>query len=188
MRTLIIYQQGSDEPLQVVTDFSEIAQILKKIEIGFDQWFAAKPIANEATEAEILSIYQPEIEKLVKSHQIKTVDVVSLRPNNPNAEAMRAKYLQEHTHSDYEIRFFVFGGGLFYVHVADKVYALECVKDDLIVIPPKIKHWFDMSSSPNFTAIRFFRVPEGWVAEFTGDQIADFYPKMEAAEANIFCI
>jgi 1,2-dihydroxy-3-keto-5-methylthiopentene dioxygenase len=29
-----------------------------------------------------------------------------------------------------------------------------------------------MGTRPSFAAIRFFRIPEGWVGNFTGDDIA----------------
>ena len=49
-------------------------------------------------------------------------------------------------------------------------------ENDLISVPAGT-HWFDMGSEPNFTAIRIFDNPEGWVAQFTGDAIADAYPR-----------
>jgi 1,2-dihydroxy-3-keto-5-methylthiopentene dioxygenase len=36
-----------------------------------------------------------------------------------------------------------------------------------------------MGSAPQFTAIRFFDNPAGWVAEFTGDPIADRFPLLD---------
>jgi 1,2-dihydroxy-3-keto-5-methylthiopentene dioxygenase len=36
-----------------------------------------------------------------------------------------------------------------------------------------------MGGAPCFTAIRFFDNPEGWVAQFTGDGIADHYPLLD---------
>jgi len=46
-------------------------------------------------------------------------------------------------------------------------------------VPAGTKHWFDMGSAPQFTAIRFFDNPAGWVAEFTGDPIADRFPLLD---------
>ena len=44
-------------------------------------------------------------------------------------------------------------------------------------MPAGTKHWFDMGASPSFTAVRLFTNPEGWVAQFTGDEIAELFPK-----------
>lgn len=35
-----------------------------------------------------------------------------------------------------------------------------------------------MSARPSFTAIRLFINPDGWIAHFTGDDIADRFPRM----------
>ncbi len=53
-----------------------------------------------------------------------------------------------------------------------------CEKNDLISVPAHTPHWFDMGSEPNFTAIRIFDNPEGWIAQFTGDDIASAYPRL----------
>jgi 1,2-dihydroxy-3-keto-5-methylthiopentene dioxygenase len=48
--------------------------------------------------------------------------MISVRPDHPDKVALRNKFLAEHTHDDFEARFFVDGHGLFYVHPDDKVY------------------------------------------------------------------
>ena len=36
-----------------------------------------------------------------------------------------------------------------------------------------------MGEEPHFVAIRLFNNPEGWVAQFTGDDIARRFPQLE---------
>jgi 1,2-dihydroxy-3-keto-5-methylthiopentene dioxygenase len=36
-----------------------------------------------------------------------------------------------------------------------------------------------MGPAPRFTALRLFNNPEGWVANFTGSDIADRHPRFE---------
>ncbi|MGP6794355.1 hypothetical protein ACTZN4_13815, partial [Klebsiella pneumoniae] len=87
-------------------------------------------------------------------------------------------HLNEHTHGEDEVRFFVEGAGLFCLHIGDEVFQVLCEKNDLISVPAHTPHWFDMGSEPNFTAIRIFDNPEGWIAQFTGDDIASAYPRL----------
>ena len=94
---------------------------------------------------------------------------------------LRDKFLHEHTHSDFEVRFFVDGEGLFYIRKNSRVYAILCNRGDLISVPANTKHWFDMGPRPYFKAVRLFTTPEGWVANFTGDKIADRFPRLENA-------
>ena len=82
-------------------------------------------------------------------------------------------------HSEDEVRFFVRGQGLFYLHFGDQVYAVLCQKNDLISVPDGTRHWFDMGPEPAFACIRLFTNPEGWVADFTGEDIASRLPRYE---------
>lgn len=78
--------------------------------------------------------------------------------------------------------FFVRGQGLFYLHLGDQVFAVMCQKNDLISVPHGTRHWFDMGPEPAFTCIRLFTNPEGWVADFTGENISSRLPRYESLE------
>jgi len=105
-----------------------------------------------------------------------SADVISLTPEHPQKDAMRAKFLQEHTHTEDEIRFFVRGGGNFVLHVDGKVWDARCEQGDLISVPGGAKHWFDAGTEPRFTALRVFLDTSGWVPHYTGDDIAARFP------------
>ena len=92
---------------------------------------------------------------------------------------LRKKFLSEHIHTEDEVRFFVDGKGLFSLHIDEKVYEVLCEKGDLISVPAHTKHWFDMGPEPQLVAIRFFNNPEGWVAHYSGNDIADRYSRLE---------
>ena len=156
-----------------------IATELKKIGVTFERWKANKPIEPGASPEEVMDAYRADIDRLVAERGFKTVDVVSIAPNNPQREAMRAKFLDEHTHKEGEVRFFVDGSGLFSLHVGGKVYEVLCEKGDLISVPDNTTHWFDMGPAPEFVAIRFFTNPDGWIGDFTGSDIAQRFPRYE---------
>jgi 1,2-dihydroxy-3-keto-5-methylthiopentene dioxygenase len=92
---------------------------------------------------------------------------------------MRAKFLDEHRHTEDEVRFFVEGSGAFYLHLGAQVHQVICVRGDLISVPANAPHWFDMGPDPAFTAIRFFNNPDGWVAQYSGSGIAARFPTYE---------
>jgi 1,2-dihydroxy-3-keto-5-methylthiopentene dioxygenase len=77
------------------------------------------------------------------------------------------------------VRFFVAGQGLFSLHVGGRVYQVLCTRGDLIGVPAGATHWFDMGPNPPFVAVRLFNNPEGWVARFTGSDIADRFSHLE---------
>ncbi len=159
-----------------------IAEALAGIGVRFEQWEATQAIAPGASQDEVIAAYRADIDRLMDEEGYRTVDVVSLTPDHPDRAALRQKFLSEHTHAEDEVRFFVAGSGLFTLHVGDRVYEILCEKGDLIGVPDGTRHWFDMSESPYFVAIRLFSNPAGWVAEFTGDDIASKFPRMQAGK------
>jgi 1,2-dihydroxy-3-keto-5-methylthiopentene dioxygenase len=152
---------------------------LHSIGVRFEQWNANQPLSNDSGNDDIIAAYRGSIDTLMNEYGFQSVDVVALRPDHADKVALRNKFLSEHTHSDFEVRFFVDGSGLFYIHHEDKVYAVMCEQGDLISVPANAKHWFDMGENPSFKCIRLFTTPEGWVANYTGDKIADNLPKFE---------
>jgi len=180
MSQLTIYAETNPaKPLMSSENFDVIADELGKAGIQIARWNADRELADDADNETIIAAYQSEIDRLVAIGGFKTWDVVSMHPEHPDKDAFRNKFLDEHTHSEDEVRFFVRGHGLFVIHANDKVYSMLCEKDDLILVPANTKHWFDMGPNPAFTAIRLFNNPEGWVAQFTGDKIAADFPLLE---------
>ena len=179
MSTLTIFKQSGAPAVPTTNDFNAIAAALGQVGVQFERWEANQPLAVDADQAAVLSAYQESVDRLNKQYGFKSVDVVSLRPDHPKKDEMRNKFLNEHAHVDFEVRFFVDGSGLFYLHVAEKVYLVLCEKGDLISVPANVKHWFDMGKSPSFKCIRFFTAENGWEAAFTGDDIAKNFPSYD---------
>ena len=166
-------------PLEVHHDHADIARELGKAGIRFEQWQASQPVAPGASQDEVIAAYRADIDQLMAEQGYQAVDVISLTPEHPDRAMLRQKFLSEHTHSEDEVRFFVAGSGQFTLHIGHKVYDILCEQGDLIGVPEGTRHWFDMSESPYFVAIRLFTNKEGWVAQFTGDPIALDFPRMQ---------
>jgi len=175
-RLRIFSEQHPDTVTFESADSEVIARTLETVGIGFEQW-PVRALADDASNDDILDCYRPEIERLVAENGFQSVDVVSIQPGHPEREAMRAKFLNEHSHKEDEVRFFVRGSGLFTLHIEDKVYEILCNAQDLIRVPDGTRHWFDMGPAPYFTAIRFFTEADGWVGYFTGSDIAARFPR-----------
>lgn len=166
---------------ETIHDGDGIAERLKTIGVTFERWQADQEIAQDASQEEILAVYKSSIDKLKAIGGYQSADVISLHAGHPEKQAFRNKFLSEHTHAEDEVRFFVKGKGLFCLHVNNVIYAVLCEQGDLISVPSGITHWFDMGSEPEFTCIRLFTNPEGWVAQFTGSDIARQIPNMDVA-------
>ncbi|MBM7059283.1 acireductone dioxygenase [Pseudomonas sp. UL073] len=180
MSRLTVYHEASPElPNKMLTHVEDIASTLASVGVRFERWQAQAPIAPGASSDEVLAAYRSQIDQLMSERGYITVDVVSMTRDHPQKAEMRAKFLDEHRHGEDEVRFFVAGRGLFTLHIDDHVYAVLCEKNDLISVPAGTRHWFDMGDEPHFVAIRLFNNPEGWVAKFTGEDIAGRFPRLE---------
>jgi 1,2-dihydroxy-3-keto-5-methylthiopentene dioxygenase len=178
--TLRVYDDTNPSvPALETSDGDRIASELSKIGVRFERWAADADLPHGADQDAVIAAYRSSIDKLIDECGYRAVDVIRLERGTPNTEPMRKKFLDEHQHSEDEVRFFVEGRGAFYLHANGRVYQTVCVKGDLISVPAGTKHWFDMGSDPEFTAIRLFTNPEGWVANFTGDAIASGFPKLD---------
>ncbi|MCQ4165387.1 1,2-dihydroxy-3-keto-5-methylthiopentene dioxygenase [Tahibacter harae] len=161
-------------------EHAAIAAELGKVGVRFERWQANADIQPGAAPEAVIAAYRADIDRLMREEGYQTVDVVSLNADHPDKAALRQKFLNEHTHSEDEVRFFVAGRGLFTLHIDDQVYEVLCTQGDLIGVPDSTRHWFDMSEQPYFVAIRLFSNPAGWVANFTGSDIAAQFPRLEA--------
>ncbi len=179
MTTLKIFDE-TGELQSEIRDHDEIAARLDEAGVLLERWQADQPLPPDADPDAILAAYAPQVERLKERYGFQSADVIALTPEHPEREALRAKFLDEHTHSDFEVRFFVRGRGLFYIHTGGAVYGVLCEGGDLISVPAGTRHWFDMGAAPDFQCIRLFTTPEGWVADYTGDPIARRFPRLEA--------
>lgn len=167
------------QPLQVSDRYPVIAELLGHIGVRFERWETRHRLPPIADEAQVFETYRGDIERLVSEYGFQSVDVVSIAPDHPQREALRAKFLDEHSHEEAEVRFFVAGSGLFSLHADGRVYEVLCEEGDLISVPDRMTHWFDMGPRPYFIAIRFFTRPDGWIGHFTGNDIAQRFPRYE---------
>ena len=179
-RLRVFTADDGDNPVLDTSDPKWIGDALKRIGVRYERW----PLRDTAgADADgVLAVYAPEIDRLKAEGGYKSIDMMSLAPDHPERATAREKFLSEHRHSEDEVRFFVAGEGLFTLRTDDdRIHAVLCTAGDLISVPAGMRHWFDMGPDPSFTVIRLFENPDGWVAKFTGDAIADRFPRHERA-------
>ncbi len=155
---------------------AEITRELARVGVELERWRASTELTASATQDDVLAAYRTDVDRLMTRGGYRSADVVRMHPDHPDRDAMRTKFLAEHTHADDEVRFFVEGAGAFYVRDGMHVLKIVAERRDLLRLPAGTRHWFDMGPDPYFAAIRIFTSPEGWVARFTGDRVAERVP------------
>ena len=148
---------------------SEIVQFFNERGIFFDQWDCNVVFDDSASQEEILAAYSKDLNPFMKDGGYQTADVISINSLTENYDAIRSKFLSEHTHSEDEIRFFVDGQGLFWFNLeSEPLFNLLCEKGDLISVPAGTKHWFDAGEkNPFVKTIRIFIDMSGWIPQYT---------------------
>jgi 1,2-dihydroxy-3-keto-5-methylthiopentene dioxygenase len=151
------------------SDPKEILEFFNAKGLYFDQWQCDEVFEDTATQEDILQAYSKDLFPFMENGGYQTADVISINSLTENYEAIRTKFLAEHTHTEDEIRFFVDGQGIFWFNLeTEPVFNLLCEKGDLISVPAGTKHWFDAGeNSPFVKAIRIFIDMSGWVPHYT---------------------
>jgi 1,2-dihydroxy-3-keto-5-methylthiopentene dioxygenase len=180
MSRLLIYTERGDILLDTDNPV-RISNELALVDVGFRHWDANCQLSTSASSEEILSSYKTDIDEVMLNQGFKSVDVISMNStmDPEKLSTARNKFLSEHIHADDEVRFFIEGEGLFCLHIESKVYQILCSRRDFISVPANTKHWFDMGTRPDFKCIRFFSEDSGWIAEYTGDNIAERFPLLD---------
>ena len=171
MSCLSVYHLSTpDIPNKVLTHLEDIAATLAEQGVRFERWQAQAPIQSGASDQEVIAAYQQNIDKLMAELGFSRVDVTREADGG---------LLAEHSCAQDQLRFFASGRGLFNLHIGDYIYAVLCEKGDLIGVPAGTRLWVDMGEDPRFVAIRVFNTAEGQVAHFTGDKIAEAFPRFD---------
>ena len=137
-------------PELATEDPARMAAALAAIGVRFERWQGAARVDPDAESETILAAYRPHLDALLAG-RAGSADVLRLRPGSHAYPAMRAKFLDEHIHTEDEVRFFIQGGGHFILHENARVYDAHCTEGDLISVPAGLKHWFDAGAEPNAT-------------------------------------
>lgn len=162
-----------DKGLSTIDD-KEIAAFLTEKGIAFSRWPCSAPLTPGSSHEEILAAYKQPLEEFMATEGYSTCDVIAVAKDTPGIEAVRAKFLQEHTHDEDEVRFFVEGKGLFWFNQGE-VFSVLLEAGDFISVPKGYRHWFDLTGEPHLKAIRIFKSEAGWVPHYTGSGIDSQY-------------
>jgi len=156
-------------PDQNVTlrDRESVTSHLASVGIHYEHWELPR-IADSASSEELLSAFGKEIDRLKARGGYQTADVIDVNPATPGLETMLAKFNSEHWHEEDEVRFIVDGRGLFHIHPENgPLTAIEVEAGDLICVPRKTRHWFDLCGDRRIRAIRLFQDTSGWTPYYT---------------------
>ncbi|MDD9934351.1 MAG: cupin domain-containing protein [Myxococcales bacterium] len=113
------------------------------------------------------SAYRADVDRLKEARGYVQEDVVELTPQTPNLDAICAKFVDEHSHDDDEVRFVLEGDGIFDIRSNQDAWMRVVVEPgDLIVVPAKRHHRFMLTDRKAIRCVRLFRDEGGWVPHY----------------------
>lgn len=149
-------------------EFGEVRAYLATIGIAYERWAPRQDLAGNASVAEVLAAYAPEINCLKAQGGYVTADVIDVTPQTPGLDAMLNRFNSEHWHDEDEVRFIIEGRGIFHIHPPEgKVVSITVEAGDLLRVPRGTWHWFDLCEERRIRAIRLFQDPAGWTPHYT---------------------
>ena len=92
-RLRIFEDEHPDRPVLETSDHAGMARELARIGVDFEQWDATGPVQAGDPPEVVMAAYRADIDRLVDKRGFRTVDVVSIAPDNPNREEMRRTFL-----------------------------------------------------------------------------------------------
>ncbi|MSP74226.1 MAG: cupin domain-containing protein [Myxococcales bacterium] len=108
--------------------------------------------------------YQGPLDEVKADNGYIEQDIVALDPHTPNLEAICAKFIDEHTHDDDEVRFVLEGAGIFDIRSTDDRWMrVQVDAGDLIVVPKGRNHRFLLTEARSIRCVRLFKDAAGWV-------------------------
>lgn len=157
---------------KTLNDFRDVRGYLATIGIEYERWAPRHDLAGNASSAEVLAAYAPEIQCLKAQGGYVTADVIDVTPQTPGLDAMLNRFNSEHWHDEDEVRFIIEGRGIFHIHPRDekgegKVVSITVEAGDLLRVPRGTWHWFDLCQERRIRAIRLFQDPSGWTPHYT---------------------
>lgn len=161
-----------------LNDADAMSAFLAPHGIHYERWDVEGRVGPEATSEEILTAYEPEIERLKQVGGYVTADVINVSPDTPGLDEMLARFDKEHTHSEDEVRFTVRGHGVFWINPKgdDPVFAIEVGPGDLINVPRGTQHWFHLCDDRTIRCIRLFQETAGWTPEYINEGVHGEHP------------
>ncbi|MGE0791057.1 MAG: cupin domain-containing protein [Sandaracinaceae bacterium] len=106
---------------------------------------------------------RPALDALKREQGYVHEDQVELRPETPNLDAICAKFVDEHLHTEDEVRFVLEGEGVFDIRSdADRWMRVTVEPGDLIVVPKDRYHRFFLTDARTIRCVRLFQDVTGW--------------------------
>jgi 1,2-dihydroxy-3-keto-5-methylthiopentene dioxygenase len=114
--------------------------------------------------------YQGPLDAVKAANGYIEQDQVELTPDMENLDAICAKFIPEHLHTEDEVRFVLEGEGVFDIRSTDDRWMRVKVEaGDLITVPAHRNHRFFLTERKHIKCVRLFQDMSGWVPHYRAE-------------------
>ncbi len=111
--------------------------------------------------------FQPPLDQLKAERGYVEQDEIELHPDTPNLDQICAKFVDEHLHTDDEVRYVLEGEGIFDIRsIDDQWMRITVEQGDLLVVPANLHHRFFLTERKHIRCVRLFKDSAGWVPHY----------------------
>lgn len=108
--------------------------------------------------------YMTPLKAWMQKRGYASYDEVRLSEKTPNLDALLGKFIDEHLHTDDEVRYVVSGSGIFDVRSKeDQWIRIVVTAGDFIIVPADLYHRFMLGEEKMIHAVRLFKDNPSWV-------------------------
>lgn len=139
----------------------------------------AQDLLGETARQQILDLHNSQFECLRAEGDYSWSDLLTLHPGSPNLYSLMTTYSRYHTHSAPEALYILAGEAIFgFTQPGGTQLQLLVQPQDYIRIPADTEHWFSLSAALQVKAVRYFTTIEGWLPQYTGTVMGNFFGKL----------
>lgn len=161
MSSLTVYPQSSPtQPNKLLTHVEDIASTLAAVGVQFSQIPVQQPVTAGIASDELIASNRLQIDQLMSAHGYASVEVLSLCDERGEGSELVRRLRHEQVCQSPYLHYCLAGRGLLALHIGEYVYSLLCEKNDLVLVPTGIAHWFDAGEHPRFAVLRLFDSPQ----------------------------
>ena len=137
----------------------------------------AEAILPEAEKRELLELYDRQFSLLKQETSCLWYDLLVLHPGSPHLHTL-SQANHYHTHTASETLCVLAGAAIFsFIELDGRQVQLLVQPGDFIQIPAGVEHWFSLTATLQFKAVRYFTTVDGWVPRYAASDMSNFLKK-----------
>lgn len=142
-------------PIKLLTHREDIGAVLADVSVTYETIDLSVELQADQDEAQLVDSLRTRFD------QYPHLNVLRLPAIPAYAAGAQHQGEPEQSCGDPGLRLFLKGAGVLCLHIDDHLYALGCVRGDLVSIPANVMHWLRQGMGSECIILRLAKTPVG---------------------------